>query len=403
MMNQVQCGAPLKKVSDISVLSSPFRAALIVHPALAQADERQHAEDGRARHRQPCALREIARRQLRLARQPVHLRLVHQQVERVEPAQRPVRVGAVQLGLDTLRLELVDALVSARAQLGDRAELDRVGWTGLRAGGLEPHLEAVVTQGALLGGARHRVDVDDAERASGDTRPTAVADVRLDHHCVELGPNDGAGGAYFQASRLDAMFAHVAHHQPAPVVGALELLDEAHVPPVDAVQPAGVVVAVAAQLPDAAVLGRELVPFLARDLARLAADANRGVGEEPHRFGHNHAFSTLQTKALPSWIDTLGSPTQAVRSLTTSPVLNPIQPQCHGIPTWWIVLPAIFITPIRSVTSALALMWPSGLDTTSQSRFLIPFSCASPLPISMNSSGISSASHGSQRLMAPAR
>src|SRR2546425_1570548 len=133
MMNQVQCGAPLKKVSDISVLSSPFRAALIVHPALAQADERQHAEDGRARHRQPCALREIARRQLRLARQPVHLRLVHQQVERVEPAQRPVRVGAVQLGLDTLRLELVDALVSARAQLGDRAELDRVGWTGLRS------------------------------------------------------------------------------------------------------------------------------------------------------------------------------------------------------------------------------------------------------------------------------
>src|SRR2546422_8917023 len=93
------------------------------------------------------------------------------------------------------------------------------------------------------------------------------------------------------------------------------------------------VVAVAAQLPDAAVLGRELVPFLARDLARLAADANRGVGEEPHGFGHNHAFSTLQTNALPSWIDTLGSPTQAVRSLTTSPVLKPIQPQCHGMPT----------------------------------------------------------------------
>src|SRR2546422_4195338 len=52
------------------------------------------------------------------------------------------------------------------------------------------------------------------------------------------------------------------------------------------------VVAVAAQLPDAAVLGRELVPFLARDLARLAADANRGVGEEPHRFGHKDRKST---------------------------------------------------------------------------------------------------------------
>src|SRR5207245_11555342 len=169
--------------------------------------------------------------------------------------------------------------------------------------------------------------------------------------------------------------------------GRLELLDEADVPPVDAVQLAGVVVAVAAQLADSAVLGRELIPFLARNLARLAADANRGVGEESHGLRHFHAFSTLQTNALPSWIDTLGSPTQAVRSLTTSPVLNPIQPQCQGMPTWWMRLPAMCITPIRSVTRALARMWPRGLETTTQSRFLIPFSCASPFPSSINGSG----------------
>src|SRR5207245_1023676 len=36
------------------------------------------------------------------ARQPVHLRLVHEQVERVEPAERAIRVCAVQLGLDAL-------------------------------------------------------------------------------------------------------------------------------------------------------------------------------------------------------------------------------------------------------------------------------------------------------------
>src|SRR5207248_8848468 len=97
---------------------------------------------------------------------------------------------------------------------------------------------------------------------------------------------DGAGRTHFQAPRLDAVLAHVAHHQPAAVIWTLELLDEADVPPMDAVEPAGVVVAVSGQLPDPAVLGGELVPFLARDLARFAADANRGVGEESHGLGH---------------------------------------------------------------------------------------------------------------------
>src|SRR3989441_2325002 len=78
MMNQVQCGAPLKKVSGMSVLSSPSRAALIVHPALAQAHERQHAEHRRARDGEAGALAQVARGELGLPWQPVHLRLVHQ-------------------------------------------------------------------------------------------------------------------------------------------------------------------------------------------------------------------------------------------------------------------------------------------------------------------------------------
>src|SRR5205807_1430298 len=230
---------------------------------------------------------------------------------------------------------------------------------------------------------RHRVHVDDTERAGGDARPAAVADVRLDHDRVELSTDDGAGGTHLEASCLDAVLADVAHHQPAAVVGALELVDEADVPPVDAVQLAGVVVAVAGELADPAVRGRELVPFLARDLARFAADANRGVGEESHGLRHFHAFSTLQTNALPSWIDTLGSPTQDVRSLTTSPVLRPIQPQCQGIPTWWIGLPAMCITPMRWVTSAFARIWPrgqalgTGLVCRPYSGFLIGDSCGS--------------------------
>src|SRR2546430_8102503 len=316
--------------------------------------------------------------------QAVHLGLVHQQVEGVQTAERSSRARAVQLRVDALGLELGDPFLGAGPQLGNRPELDRVGGAGLGARRLEPYLQPVVAQRALLGCAGHRIDVDHAERAGGDTRPAAVADVGLDYHRVELGTDDGAGGTHLQAARLNAVLAHVAHHQPAAVIGTLELFDEADVPPVDTVQLAGVVVAVAGELPDPAVLGRQLVPFLARDLARFATDANRRVGKESHGLRHFHAFSTLQTNALPSWIDTFGSPTQDVRSLTTSPVLKPIQPQCHGMPTWWIGLPAMCITPIRWVTSAFARIWPRGLGTTTQSRVLIPFSLARSCPSSMN-------------------
>src|SRR6266700_777143 len=112
MMNQLQCGAPLKKVSDIPGTSPG--AALLVHAPLPQADERQHAQYGGARRREGGALGEVARRQLRVPRQAIHLGLVDQQVERIETAVRTVWVGAVQLGLDAPSLELVDALVRPR-------------------------------------------------------------------------------------------------------------------------------------------------------------------------------------------------------------------------------------------------------------------------------------------------
>src|SRR2546425_6247931 len=115
---------------------------------------------------------------------------------------------------------------------------------------------------------------------------------------------------------------------PLAAVGA-ELLDELHMPPVDAVELASVVIAVPGERAVAAVRRRELIPLLAGHLAGLAPDAHRGVGEEAHRLRHHafssrgHAFSTLHMKAFPSWIETLGSPTRAVSSLPASPVLSP--------------------------------------------------------------------------------
>src|SRR5438552_19211044 len=100
MMNQVQWGAPVKKVSDItgappSPSPSPS-AALLVPAPLPQADERQHAQHGGAPPRERGAVREAARRGLRLPRQPRDLWPVHEQVERVEPAEGSLRAGAAE-------------------------------------------------------------------------------------------------------------------------------------------------------------------------------------------------------------------------------------------------------------------------------------------------------------------
>src|SRR2546427_13295696 len=106
------------------------------------------------------------------------------------------------------------------------------------------------------------------------------------------------------------MLADVAHHQPSPLaaVGA-ELLDELHMPPVDAVELASVVIAVPGERGVTAVRRRELIPLLAGHLAGLAPDAHRGGREQAHRL-RDHAFSTLHMKDFPSGIETLGSPTR---------------------------------------------------------------------------------------------
>src|SRR5256714_3723091 len=169
MMSQVQCGAPLKKVSDIAG-SSP---ALLVHAPFAQAHDGQQSQNGRARHGQAPALGEVRRRQFRVARQAVDLGLVHEEVKGVQPAERALRVRTVQLRVDALGFQLSDALFGARAELGNRPELDRVGGARLRARRLETDLAPVVAQGALLGRACYGLDVGYAETARGAAGATS--------------------------------------------------------------------------------------------------------------------------------------------------------------------------------------------------------------------------------------
>src|SRR5215475_8745498 len=88
------------------------------------------------------------------------------------------------------------------------------------------------------------------------------------------------------------MLAHIAHEEPAAVLAVLrELLNELDVAPVNSVELTRVVVAIAAQSVDAAVSARELVPLLACNLARLAADANGRVSVKPHGLSHKVPLS----------------------------------------------------------------------------------------------------------------
>src|SRR5262249_43452964 len=95
-------------------------------------------------------LRQVLRRHHRVRGQAVHLRLVEQEEERAEAPDAVVRIVAVQpRTVPALRLELREPLVGALAQLVELAELDRLGWTGLRARRLVPAFEPVVAERAL--------------------------------------------------------------------------------------------------------------------------------------------------------------------------------------------------------------------------------------------------------------
>src|SRR5439155_10580064 len=242
----------------------------------------------------------------------------------VQPAEhffvRAVKVRSLLPGL----MQLLHALLRSTLKIADRAKLDRLRRASFRAGRLQATLHPIITERALLGGTWHRVGFDDAETASSDAVSAAITGVRLNDDRIELGPYNRARRTNLQARCLDAMLAHIAHQEPAAVLPVLsELLDELHMTPVNAVEPARVVVAVAAQCVHAAVGARELIPFLAGDLARFAADADGRVGIKSHGFSHlNSPFL-----AYPHLVTVLVARRTRNRSRTRSP-LTP-SPHCR--------------------------------------------------------------------------
>src|SRR5205823_10701245 len=141
MMNQVQCGAAVTKVSDIARPTlAPATSGALVHSLFPETHQAQQSEDHRARHGKHRALLQVPRRELWVPGKAVHFWLIHQEIERVQAAQRPAGIGAVELrpGL-TLRVQLLDSSLRALPQLSDRPELDGIGGTSLGARGLQAH------------------------------------------------------------------------------------------------------------------------------------------------------------------------------------------------------------------------------------------------------------------------
>src|SRR6185503_12664713 len=180
-----------------------------------------------------------------------------------------------------------------------------------------------------------RIDqIDHAERARDDAVAAAVADVRLHVDIAELVLHDRAGRTGLLAAGVRAVLAHVAHHQPLLDDRARrgrfdrDLLDECDVPPGRARELRGVVVRVARERE---AVRRQLVPLLARYLAGLAPDAERGVGEEA---GLAHAVllgargprRIAQVSDFDSWIETFGSITNGITAPAESPRANPSVP-----------------------------------------------------------------------------
>src|SRR5690606_22720109 len=247
--------------------------------------------------------------------------------------------------------QMLDASAGALAQLVQRPELDGLGGARLGACGGEPRLLSVVAERALeraaAAGQPLWPPVDHAERAAYDAVAAPVADVVLHVHRARLRSDDRARGARLETTRRLAMLAHVGREQPAEGVlrlrlarhrprdlgaEALLLLEELHVPPRRGAERVAVIVG--AGLPIDAI-GRDAIPFLTGDLARLAPDADRGIGEEAHGHAVRHVCVRALVGARGPVADRHQASPSSASSLASSPTPSPsltCPPPCAGMP-----------------------------------------------------------------------
>src|SRR5579871_4194766 len=109
---------------------------------------------------------------------------------------------------------MVDARLSDLAELFQIAELYRVGGARFGARRLQIVFEPVVTESAFPGPAIVLPTVDYAKGAVNHAVAAAVADIGLHIDAIELGADNSACGAAFQAAGARAVFTDIRREQP---------------------------------------------------------------------------------------------------------------------------------------------------------------------------------------------
>jgi hypothetical protein len=148
-------------------------------------------------------------------------------------------------------------------------------------------------ESAACVGHRFWPAINHAERTGNDTVTAAVTNIVLHEDGPDLGAHNRTSGTSFQAAGFFAVFANVGEKNPAKrifsVATAREmgtddltsflpiLFQKQNMPPCRCTKPSRIVVRISR--PNETVV-RHLVPFLARDFASFAANANGWVSEE---------------------------------------------------------------------------------------------------------------------------
>src|SRR5690606_9017651 len=184
--------------------------------------------------------------------------------------------------LEAARLQVLDPLLRVSQHVLLRAENERAGRARFDARGLASGRDAIGAERAVVRLAVDAREPRGVERAAGDA--VAVADAVL---AVEVDDavrvlHDRAGRrARGEAARLRAMHAAVLADQPLEIAALVLVLGETHHGP----RMLGEIERVVVDPRARADLVAQVVPFHARDLTRLAADALRRVDQLRDRRG----------------------------------------------------------------------------------------------------------------------
>src|SRR5215475_11871644 len=191
--------------------------------------------------------------------------------------------------------QIFHALRCVCSQIIEPPEHDRFGWTNFCACGNESAFLSIVTERTFesAAGIRQgsRPAIDYPERTRDNAIAASITDIILHENGTGFSANNRACGTRFQATGFFTMLANIRKKNPAKRIFSVAerhctgdlvtfltvLFKKHHMAPGRCAKEAGIIVGISR--PREAII-RHLVPFFARYLTSLTADAYSWIGEE---------------------------------------------------------------------------------------------------------------------------